>query len=114
MYVLARRPVVVTLPDEIDVCNAAHVADQLAAAARDNPVVIIDMTATTFCDGAGTRAILQAYKRATDSGAELRLAVTALAVRRLFDLLSVTRLIDVYPSVKAARSAGGSSSGGKS
>ena len=93
-----------TLPEAIDIGNAAHVADQLTAAARDHPVVIIDMTATTFCDGAGTLAILQAYKRATDSGAEFRLAVTAPIVLRLFDLLRVDRLIDVYPSVEAARS----------
>lgn len=60
------------------------------------------MSATRFCDCAGVRAIVRAHKRATGSGAELRLVVTAAPVRRIFGLIGVDRLLDVYPSVEAA------------
>jgi len=61
------------LPEEIDLLNATRAAEQLTSAVRRNPAVIIDTTATMFCDCAGARAIVQAHKRATGSGAELRL-----------------------------------------
>jgi anti-sigma B factor antagonist len=98
-----RREVVVSLPVEIDMCNAGRVAEELTRAVSHHSVVIIDMTATTFCDGAGARAILRAYKRATDSGGELRLVVATAPVRRIFGLLGIDRVLDVYPSLKAAR-----------
>jgi anti-anti-sigma regulatory factor len=63
---------------------------------------IIDMTATTFCDWAGARAIVPAHKRATGSGAELRLVIAAGPVR-ISGLLGIDRLLDTYPNVEAAR-----------
>jgi anti-anti-sigma regulatory factor len=50
----------------------------------------------------GARAIVRAHKRASDSGAELRLVVTAKLVRRMFDLIGVDHLLDIYLSVEAA------------
>ena len=75
---------VIALPEQIDVSNAAGVAEKLTAAVSHEAAVIIDMSATRFCDCAGARAIVRAYKRATDSGTELRLVVTAAPVRRIF------------------------------
>ena len=80
-HALTQREVIVPLPEEIDIGNAAGVADELTSAVSRNRVVIIDMTATRFCDCAGARAIMRAYTRATDSGAELRLVVTTEPVR---------------------------------
>ena len=39
------------------------IVDKLISAVRRNPAVIIDMTATTFCDCAGARAIVQVHFR---------------------------------------------------
>ena len=101
-HALTQREVIVPLPEEIDISNAAGVADELTSAASCNRVVIIDMSATRFCDCAGVRAIVRAHKHAAGSGAELRLVVTAAPVRRIFDLIGVDRLLDLYPSVEAA------------
>lgn len=102
---LAWRAMVVALPEEIDLTNAAGVAEQLTLAVSRHPIVIIDMSATRFCDCAGARAIVRAHVLATDSGAELRMVVTAAPVRRIFGLLKVDRLLDLYPSVEAAHGA---------
>jgi anti-sigma B factor antagonist len=101
--VIARRETVVVLPDVIDVCNAARVAQQLTLAVSRGSAVIIDMSATTLCDCAGVRAVVRAYQRAAESGAELRLAAAAALVRRIFEVTGVDRLLDLYPSVEAAR-----------
>ena len=100
---LARHAVVVALPEEIDVSNAAGVAEELTAAVSRHTAVIIDMSATRFCDCAGARAIVRAHQRATGSGAELRLVVTAAPVRRIFGLMGIDHLLDIYPSAEAAR-----------
>src|SRR4051812_6365354 len=89
---LTPREVIVRLPEEIDIGNAAGVAEELTSAVSRNPVVIIDMSATRFCDCAGVRAIARVHKRATGGGAELRSVVTAASVRRVFGLIGVDRL----------------------
>lgn len=48
---MARREVVISLPVEIDTCNADHVTEELTMAVGRHPVVIIDMSATTSCGG---------------------------------------------------------------
>jgi anti-sigma B factor antagonist len=104
---LARNAVVIALPEQIDLSNAAGFAEKLTAAVSHEAAVIIDMSATRFCDCAGARAIVRAYKRATDSGVEVRLVVTAALVRRIFGLMGVDRLLDIYPSVAAAQAPDG-------
>ena len=106
----SRRETVVVLPEEIDLINATRVAEQLTLTVSHGSMTIADMTATTFCDCAGARAIVQAHKRAVDTGAELRLvvaaepvSVAAEPVRRILVLLRIDRLLDTYPSVAAAR-----------
>jgi anti-sigma B factor antagonist len=100
---LARRAVVVALPEEIDLTNAAGVVEELTLVVGRHPIVIIDMSTTTLCDCAGVRAVVRAYQRAAESGAELRLVVTAALVRRIFEVTGVDRLLDLYPSAEAAR-----------
>ena len=69
--------------------------------------VIIDMTRTAFCDSAGVSALVRAQRRASASGARLRVATQSTTVLRLFSLLGLTTVIDVYPDVATAlRSAG--------
>lgn len=92
---------VVALPTEVDITNAGQVRQALAAAASHGPaVLIIDMSATTFCDSAGVHAIVAARKRAVAAGTQLRLVVTA--VRRIFELTGVSHLVAIYPTVEAA------------
>jgi anti-sigma B factor antagonist len=90
---------IVTLPEEIDVLNAAQVReDLLAAIGEGNAVVIADMTATRFCDSAGLATIIRASRRASASGTVLRLAVHAPAVRRVLSLTGIDQRIQVFPT----------------
>ena len=99
----ARRDTVVVLPEEIDLINAARVGEQLTLTVSNGSTTIADMTATTFCDCAGARAIVGAHRCATDSGAELCLVVAEEPVRRVLGLLRIDHLLATYPSVAAAR-----------
>ena len=94
---------VITLPEEIDISNSEQVRDELLSLLNRAPaVLIVDMAETTFCDSAGVNALVRAHKRATASGAEIRLVVASLGVQRVLAITGVDRLIPVCPSLTAS------------
>jgi anti-sigma B factor antagonist len=94
---------VVTLPVEVDIANADQARDDLLSILnRGAATLIVDMGGTTFCDSAGVNALVRAHKRATANGSEMRLVVSASAVRRVLDITGVDHLMDIYPSVAAS------------
>ena len=97
----------VTLPEHIGVSNSGQIREQLLDLVnRGAAVLIADMTGTVSCDHGGADALLRAYQRASVSGAQLRVAVTAQIVRRVLDASGLDRLVSIYPSVQAAITAG--------
>jgi anti-sigma B factor antagonist len=94
---------VVTLPVEIDITNADQVREDLLSILNQGATLLIaDLSATTFCDSAGVGALARTFRRADASQSEMRLAVSASAVRRVLALTGVDRLLDIYPNVTAA------------
>ena len=102
-------PVVIALPAEIDVTNAAGILDLITAACAPGvPVVIADLTGTSFCDSAGLNHLIQASHKAAANGTELRLAICPDgAVSRIIELTGISQHIPVYPSAQLAAGSGG-------
>lgn len=99
-------PIVVALPDEIDLSNHDAMAASLLSAVDNPGLVIADMTATTFCDSAGLRTLLIARDHAVASGATLRIAIKPKsAVARSMAVLGFDRILPVYPSMRDAAAA---------
>lgn len=97
------RPVVVTLPAEIDITNAEAIGAALSTAiASGAKIVIADMTGTTFCNSSGISVLVQAHRQATANHAELRLVVLSAAVLRALKLVRMDFLLPIYPSLDAA------------
>ncbi len=105
---MAPSSIIVRLPAEIDLANAPGVSDELSQAiATGTPIVIADLTGTDFCDSAGIRALLIADQQATASGAELRLAMPDHGgVPRVIEVMSLGRLLPMYPGLDAALTGG--------
>jgi anti-sigma B factor antagonist len=100
------QQVVIALPAEIDMANAGRAGQQLGSAfAPSVATVIVDMTATTFCDSSGISMLVRAHKQAAANSTQLRLAVPSTAVRRTLALVQVDRLLPIYPSLKQALAA---------
>jgi anti-sigma B factor antagonist len=98
------RTAVVTVPAEVDLTIADGLRDALLEALNAGPLgLVVDMTATTFIDSAGISAISRASRRAAASGAVIRLVAVSDAVLRVLNLVGIDRLLDIYPSVEAAR-----------
>ena len=103
----AGRQAVVTLPEHIGAADSGPIREQLLDLInRGTAVLIADMTGTVWCEPGGADALLRACQRASVSGGQLRVAVTAPAVRRILDASGLDRLVPVYPSVPAAIAGG--------
>jgi anti-anti-sigma factor len=91
---------VIGLPAEVDltVADAAREA-MLAALNQGAALLVVDMTATTFCDSSGIAAIVRAARRASAGGALVRVAAAEPAVLRVFSLVGIDRLIEIHPTV---------------
>jgi anti-sigma B factor antagonist len=102
----SRQWLVVSLPAEIDIANAANVRDDLVEAMTDGMrAIVVDMSSTVFCDCAGVGALLAAAKHASQAGSEFRIVATTPSVVRIFELTGVLSALPVYPSISAATDA---------
>jgi anti-sigma B factor antagonist len=108
---LVRGVPVVTAPEEVDITNAAGLRAALAEAAgfetagfeaAGHPAFVVDMTRTRFCDSAGIHALVDAHKRAQAAGGRVVLAMSGVAVPRIFSLTGVDRVIPSFTSVAEA------------
>jgi PAS domain S-box-containing protein len=98
---------VVTLPEHIGVADSGPIREQLLGLLDLGAAVLIaDMTGTLSCDHSGADALLRAHQRASAGGAQLRVAVTALAVRQVLEAGGLDRLVSIYPSAEAASAPG--------
>jgi anti-sigma B factor antagonist len=98
------QDVVAVMPAEVDCTNAAEVREVLLRTLNGTVrTLTIDMSATTFCDVAGVRAIERAYQRARACGTRLRLLAPTPGVLRILTLTGIHRIIPITPSVPAAR-----------
>jgi anti-anti-sigma factor len=96
-------PPVLALPDEIDYANARVIADKLTAALTPGlPALIIDLTATTFCDSAGIGALARAHSRAAVTGTRVHLAAPPGAVTRILHVTGLDQLWTIHPSLAVA------------
>ena len=99
----------VTLPEHIGAADSGAMREQLLELLGQRATVLIaDMTGTLSCDRSAAAALVHACQRASDGGAQLRVAVTVPAVRQVLEASGLDRLVPIYPSVEAAIAAGAS------
>jgi anti-sigma B factor antagonist len=85
--------VVVALDGELDVSDAASVADALTSVAARDPRIILDLAALEFIDCCALGALGRVRAQARQAGGDLLLAAPRGPVRRI---LALTGLIDVF------------------
>ena len=91
--------VIVALRGVLDVADAASVAVALTAAAARQRDVIIDLAGLEFIDSSGVAAPVRGRRQARQAGGELLLA--APQQQQVLRVLTLTRLIDIFPSMPA-------------
>jgi anti-sigma B factor antagonist len=86
--------VIVALRGVLDVADAVSVAAALTAVAARHRDIIIDLAGLEFIDSSGVAALVRGRRQARYAGGELLLAAPQQQVLRV---LTLTRLIDVFP-----------------
>lgn len=93
----------VTVPEEIDVANAAMLrAALLEATARGNGTLVVDMSQTQFCDSAGLHVLVRAHRRAEAEGGEVLLVISAAPVLRIFAITGLAHMIPTFSTLEEA------------
>jgi anti-sigma B factor antagonist len=95
---------VVTAPAEIDTTTAGELRAVLFEwQSRGHTTVVVDLTATEFCDSAGLRELVRANKRAVTDGGGLRLVTPADgAFLRVFTVTGLDGIIPHFATVTQA------------
>jgi anti-anti-sigma factor len=105
-------PLVVAMPQRVDIGNARTVGDDLQAAFDSGATVVIaDLTSTLSCTAAGVHELALASERAAARSIDLRLAIPQGEALRVFALTGHDRWLPIYPDVPSAL-AGPASRGG--
>jgi anti-sigma B factor antagonist len=101
VWELGGMPVIST-PDELDLIHSDDLAAALLSALGEHPAVIVDMTQTSFCDSSAISALIAGARQAAASQREMRIAVSAAQVLRVFALTGVDELLTVFPALHQA------------
>ena len=94
--------VFVLLHGELDVNDAASVADALTAVAARTPRIIVDLAALEFIDCCALGELARARGRARQAGGDLLLAAPCGQVRRILTLTGMTGVFPVCASLADA------------
>ena len=95
--------VVVSVVGEIDMHAASILRVALRRADEGRaPIVVVDMTATTFIDSMTLGILVGAARSIQQHGGELRIACADRNITRIFELMLLDRLLAIYPSRNAA------------
>lgn len=89
---------VVKPPAEIDIANADKLLYELMSAARGASIVVLDMTATKFCDSSGFLRIAMAGDHLRANSGDLRVVCSA----RMHMIMTITKddeHFSVFPSM---------------
>jgi anti-anti-sigma factor len=97
----AERATVATIDGEVDMSNADRLLDELMGRVGLAPWLVVDLTACSYLDSAGLRAVARVDLRCREVGAGLRLVVDpagavdrALTLTRMSEVLTVDRSLD--------------------
>lgn len=99
---------VVALRGELDILDAAYVADALEAFAAREPRIIVDLAGLAFIDASGVAALSRGCRRARNAGGDMLLAAPQRLVRLVLAIIWEGDGFAVHASVAEAASAGGS------
>ena len=91
---------VLTLAGELDAYDAPALRAAFAEAAADGNgmTVVLDLSAVSFLDSTALGTIVGLLRRVRERDGELRVVLPETEARRIFELTSLDRSLDIRPS----------------
>jgi anti-anti-sigma factor len=94
---------VVRPPEELDATNADALRAAILAASDKQPdVLVVDLSATAFCDSTGLSVLVRAHKQLDAAGAELRLVIREPTLLRIFTITGVSTMFRQFATLEEA------------
>lgn len=88
------RPPTVSVRGELDLASAAELRAQLEKVAADHPpVLVVDLTETSFVDSSGLGAIAGGLRAQRQHGGSLEVIGCAPHVQRVFEISGLSSLL---------------------
>jgi anti-sigma B factor antagonist len=82
------------LHGELDIATAPELVEILHRMRRQSHAVVLDLAEITFMDSTGLTTLMDAHLAAEGNGWSFEIRRASPAVRRVFDLAGVGRLLD--------------------
>ncbi|MDA0164924.1 STAS domain-containing protein [Solirubrobacter ginsenosidimutans] len=82
------------LHGELDIATAPELVEILHRMRRQRHAVVLDLAEITFMDSTGLTTLMDAHLAAEGNGWSFEIRRASPAVRRVFDLAGVGRLLD--------------------
>jgi anti-sigma B factor antagonist len=82
------------LHGELDIATAPELVEMLHRFRRQNHAVVVDLAEVTFMDSTGLTTLMDAQVASESNGWSFAIRRASPAVRRVFDLAGVGRLLD--------------------
>ena len=86
----------------LDASNSESFKKAMANTLETFQKVIIDLTRVEFIDSSGCGALLSCVRQLGDRGGELRICGVQKSVQRLFELVRMNRVVDIYSTKEEA------------
>lgn len=98
------QAVVVSLSGELDAYDAPSLRSTFTelTTRRQGAVVVLDLSAVSFVDSTALGTIVGLLRRVREGDGELRVVLPESNARRIFELTSLDRTLDVRPSRASA------------
>lgn len=94
---------VLATPEEIDISNAGLLRDALASAiASGQPLIVVDMSGTEFCDSTGLNVLIRGLGQAQQADVELRLVMGGAGLQRVLTVTGVAGMFRIYETLGQA------------
>lgn len=94
---LDAAPPMVSGRGELDAASSPDLLASIDAAASRGDGLTLDLGQVTFIDSSGLRAVTEVLRRSQAEGFEFRVTAMSDAVRRIFDMTSMTLLLAPEP-----------------
>jgi anti-anti-sigma factor len=96
-----------TLRGELDLSTVGKVEQELRKAeSADAPAVVLDLSALTFLDSTGLRAVVTADERLREKGGRLVIVRGPEPVHRVFAITRLEEQLEIVDDASQAQSAG--------
>ncbi len=93
---------IVRASGEIDLCTAHVLQELLEEAIGNGRAVVVDLTKATYIDSTGLNILIRVHERSKQHDVRLGFVIANASMHRIFSVLALQKLFDIFPSVDEA------------